>query len=101
MPHRLNVFFSHFFMKFYFLAFKNLKKRKILKTKITAIFFYQFVLNHPLLQIIWFTDMKVRSYARDMHFDRKDEKKYVEIQKKKMIFLRKQNGENYFHLVQM
>ena len=35
MPHRLNVFFSHFFMKFYFLAFKNLKK-KILKIKITA-----------------------------------------------------------------
>ena len=27
MPHRLNVFFSHFFMKFYFLTFKNLKKK--------------------------------------------------------------------------
>ena len=27
MPHRLNVFFSHFFMKFWFLAFKNLKKK--------------------------------------------------------------------------
>ena len=25
MPHRLNVFFFAFFMKFYFLAFKNLK----------------------------------------------------------------------------
>ena len=35
MPHRLNVFFSHFFMNFCFLAFKNLKK-KILKIKITA-----------------------------------------------------------------
>ena len=28
VPHRLNVFFSHFFMKFYFLAFKNLKKKE-------------------------------------------------------------------------
>ena len=27
MTHRLNVFFSNFFMKFYFLAFKNLEKK--------------------------------------------------------------------------
>ena len=37
--------------------------------------------------------MKVRLYAGDMHLNRKDEKKYVEIQK---IFFRKQNGENFF-----
>ena len=40
MPHRLKVF-SRFFIKFHFLAFK----KKILRFKITAIFFYQFVLN--------------------------------------------------------
>ena len=36
MPHRLNVFFLAFFMKFCFLAFKNLMKN-ILKIKINAI----------------------------------------------------------------
>ena len=41
MPHRLNVIFLAFFMKFYFLAFKNLKK--ILKIKITAIVFTSFL----------------------------------------------------------
>ena len=42
MPHRLNVFFLAFFMKFCFLAFKNLEK-KIPKIKITAMFFTGFL----------------------------------------------------------
>ena len=42
--HRLNVFFLACSMIFNFLAFKT-KGEKILKIKITAIFFYQFVLN--------------------------------------------------------
>ena len=50
MPHRLNVFFSHFFMKFWFLAFKNLKK-KILRIKIIANFL-PVCFKHPILQII-------------------------------------------------
>ena len=60
-------------MKFFFLAFKNLKK-KILKIKITAIFF-PVRFKNSILQIIRFTDMKVRLYAGDMHLNRKDEKK--------------------------
>ena len=40
--------------------------------------------------------MKVRLYAGDMHLNRKDEKKYVEIQK--FDFFRKQNGENFFFM---
>ena len=40
LPHRLKVFFLAFFMEFSFLALK-----KILNIKLTAIFFYQFVLN--------------------------------------------------------
>ena len=43
MPHRLNVFFLHFFMKVNFLVFEK-KFKEILTIKITAIFF-QFVVN--------------------------------------------------------
>ena len=74
-------------MKFYFLAFKKMKKkkkkkrkkkkeRKILKIRITAIFFYQFLLN------ILFTDYMKVHYAGDKNLNRKDAKKYVEIKKK-------------------
>ena len=49
MPHRLNIFLA-IFMKYCFLAFKNLKK-EILKIKITAIFFTSFF-KHPILQTI-------------------------------------------------
>ena len=60
-------------MKFYFLSFKNLKK--ILKIKITAILFYQFVLNILYYRLYDLqNDMKVRLYAGDMHLNRKDEK---------------------------
>ena len=38
--------------------------------------------------------MKVRLYAGDMHLNRNDEKKYVEIKKKKIFW--KQNVENFF-----
>ena len=41
----------------------------------------------------------MRLLAGDMHLNRKDEKKCVEIQK--FCFFRKQNGENFFFLVQM
>ena len=41
--------------------------------------FYIVSFKHPLLQILWFTDIKVCSYAGDMNLNRKDEKKYVEI----------------------
>ena len=59
----------------------HLRKENILKIKITTISFYEFVLNIPILQIIRFTDMKVRLYAGDMNLNKKDEKKnYVEIQ---------------------
>ena len=44
--------------------------------------------------------MKVRLYAGDMHLNRKDEKNESR-NKKKMFFFRKQNGENFFFLVQM
>ena len=44
--------------------------------------------------------MNVCLYAGDMNLNRKDEKKYVEIQqkkkKKKNDFFRKQNVENFF-----
>ena len=63
-------------MEFNFLAFK-----KILNIKLTAIFFYQFVLNILYYRLYEFADMKVCIYAGDMHLNRKDEKKYVEIQK--------------------
>ena len=42
---------------------------------------YQFFFKHAILQIICFTDMKVRLYAGDMHLNRKDEKMYVDMQK--------------------
>ena len=38
--------------------------------------------------------MKVCLYAGDVHLNRKDENKYIEIQK--FDFCRKQNGENFF-----
>ena len=44
--------------------------------------------------------MKVNLYAGDMHLNRKDEKRYAEIQKFDFFF-RKQNGENFLFLVQM
>ena len=41
--------------------------------------------------------MKVCLYAGDMNLNRNDEKKYVEIQKKKKNdFFKKQNSENFF-----
>ena len=43
----------------------------------------------------------MRLYAGDMHLNRNDEKEYKEIQKKKNDFFMKQNGENFFFLVQM
>ena len=39
--------------------------------------------------------MKVCLYAGDMNLNRNNDKKYVEIQKKK-IFFKKQNSENFF-----
>ena len=39
--------------------------------------------------------MKVCLYAGDMNLNRNDEKKYVEIQKKRRFF-KKQNSENFF-----
>ena len=44
--------------------------------------------------------MKVCLYAGDMHLNRKNEKMYVE-NYKIFLFSRKQNGENFFFLVQM
>ena len=38
--------------------------------------------------------MKVCLYAGDMNFNRNNDKKYVEIQKK--YFFKKQNSENFF-----
>ena len=43
--------------------------------------------------------MKVLLYARDMHLNRKDEKKYVEIQK--LDFLGNKTVKTFFFLVQM
>ena len=70
----------------------------ILKIKIIAVFL-PVCFEHPILQIICFTDIKVRLYASDMLLNRKGEKKYVKVQK--FDFFRKQNGENLFFLVQM
>ena len=70
-----NIFLA-FFMEFSFLAFK-----KYLQIKLTAIFFYQFVLNILYYKLYDFTDMKVCLYAGDMNLNRNHEKKYVEIQK--------------------
>ena len=59
MPHQLNVFFMHISWNSIFLHFEKMKKKKILKLKITAIFFYQFVLN-----ILYITDYMIYRYER-------------------------------------
>ena len=51
MPHRLNVFLSHFFMKFYFLAFKKLNKKDSLDQD-NCNFFLPVCFKHPILQFI-------------------------------------------------
>ena len=63
MPHRSSItcIFLAFFMKFNFLAFKK-NEKKILKIKMTAIFFYGFVLNILYYRLL-FTYMKVCLYA--------------------------------------
>ena len=49
-------------------------KKKILKIKITAIFFYEFVLN-ILYYRLYDLRHEVRLYAGDMNLNRKGEKK--------------------------
>ena len=71
MPHRLNVFFLHFLMKFNLLH---------------LVFFYHFVLN-ILYYRSYDTDMKAPLHAGDMDLNRKDKKKYVEMQNCEFIFL--------------
>ena len=81
-------------MKFNFLAFKinekplfqsvgikKVKKRKQYLRSRYCNSLLTICFKHPLLQIIYFTDMKVGLYARDLNINRKDGKKYVEIQK--------------------
>ena len=82
-------------MKFYFLAFKTKMKKKktkkkIFKIKITAIFFNHFVLNILYYRLY---NLQIYIFWR-CELNRKDEKKYVEIQK--LDFFRKQNDEKLF-----
>ena len=50
--------------------------------------------EHPILQIICFTDMKVRLYAGGMNLNRKIKKVFRNTE----TIFRKQNGENCYVL---
>ena len=73
-------------------------KKKILKIKITAIFFYQFVLNIQYYRLYDLQIQKYVKYAGDMNINRNKKKLCRNI--KILIFFRKQNCENIFVLVQ-
>ena len=64
-------------MKFYFLARKKWKKKKKKKDTLdqdNCNIVLPVCFKHPILQVIWFTDMKVRLYAGDISLNIKDEK---------------------------
>ena len=88
-------------MKFNFLAFKKnekkTKQKKTLKIKITAIFFYQFVLNILYYKLYDLQTWKECSYAGDMYI--KKTKKYVELLKywnKVLMFLGNKTVKTFF-----